>query len=60
MIRPGAFRYSSCMSKLTEWLDLMLGEIARKQDEAARAAAEEALRETERRAAPPPAAQPRA
>ncbi len=41
------------MSKLTEWLDLMLGEIARKQDDAARAAAEEALRETERRAATP-------
>ena len=41
------------MSKLTEWLDLMLGEIARKQDEAARAAAEEALRETEHRAANP-------
>jgi hypothetical protein len=35
---------------LSEWLDVMLGEIARKQDEAARAAAEQA-----RRAAPPPA-----
>ncbi|MEY4762430.1 MAG: hypothetical protein RLZZ200_2286 [Pseudomonadota bacterium] len=41
------------MSKLTEWLDLMLGEIARKQDDAARAAAEEALRETEQRATKP-------
>lgn len=40
------------MSKLSDWLDIMLGEIARKQDEAARAAAEEALRESERRAAP--------
>lgn len=41
------------MSKLSEWLDIMLGEIARKQDEAARAAAEQALRETEARAQPP-------
>jgi hypothetical protein len=41
------------MSKLSEWLDIMLGEIARKQDEAARAAAEEVLRETERKAQPP-------
>ena len=39
---------------LSEWLDIMLGEIARKQDEAARAAAEQA-----RRAAPPPPAEPR-
>jgi hypothetical protein len=37
------------MSKFSEWLDIMLGEIARKQDEAARAAAEEALREAERK-----------
>jgi len=35
--------------QLSEWLDVMLGEIARKQDEAARAAAEQA-----RRAAPAP------
>jgi hypothetical protein len=28
------------MAKLTEWLRIMLGEIARKQEEAARAAAE--------------------
>jgi len=47
------------MNKLSEWLDLMLGEIARKQDEAARAAAEEALRETERRASSPPPLQAR-
>jgi hypothetical protein len=46
------------MSKLSEWLDVMLGEIARKQDDAARAAAEDALRETERRAAQP-ATEPR-
>ena len=36
--------------QLSEWLDIMLGEIARKQDEAARAEAEQA-----RRAASPPA-----
>ena len=47
------------MNKLSEWLDLMLGEIARKQDETARAAAEEALRETERRASAPPPPQAR-
>lgn len=47
------------MNKLSEWLDLMLGEIARKQDEAARAAAEEALRDTERRASAPPTPEPR-
>lgn len=40
------------MSKLSEWLDIMLGEIARKQDEAARAAAEEVLREAERKSQP--------
>jgi hypothetical protein len=40
------------MSKLSEWLDIMLGEIARKQDEAARATAEEVLREAERRSLP--------
>jgi hypothetical protein len=39
--------------QLSEWLDIMLGEIARKQDEAARAAAEAA-----RRAAPPPPTEP--
>lgn len=48
------------MNKLTEWLDLMLGEIARKQDEAARAAAERALREAESRVdSPPPVPAPR-
>jgi len=48
------------MSKLSEWLDIMLGEIARKQDEAARAAAEMARRDTERLAqsAPTPVQNP--
>jgi hypothetical protein len=36
------------MAQFSEWLDVMLGEIARKQDEAARAAAEQARREAER------------
>jgi hypothetical protein len=35
------------MAKLSEWLRIMLGEIARKQDEAARAAAEQKQRETQ-------------
>jgi hypothetical protein len=39
------------MAQLSEWLEIMLGEIARKQDEAALAAAEQARRA----AAPPPA-----
>ncbi len=39
--------------QLSEWLDIMLGEIARKQDEAARAAAEAA-----RRSPPPPPTEP--
>jgi len=30
---------------MTEWLRIMLGEVARKQDDAARAAAEHALRQ---------------
>jgi hypothetical protein len=47
------------MNKLSEWLDVMLGEIARKQDDAARAAAEEVLRESERRASAPPTPEPR-
>ncbi|HEV7632540.1 MAG TPA: hypothetical protein VGO41_06080 [Steroidobacteraceae bacterium] len=42
------------MSKLSEWLDIMLGEIARKQDEAARDAAETARREAEQMAQPAP------
>jgi hypothetical protein len=33
------------MAKLSEWLRIMLGEIARKQDEAARAAAEQKQRQ---------------
>ena len=33
------------MAKLSEWLKIMLGEIARKQEEAARAAAEQKQRE---------------
>ncbi|MEP7312334.1 MAG: hypothetical protein ABI859_07105 [Pseudomonadota bacterium] len=43
------------MNKLSEWLDVMLGEIARKQDEAARAAVEMARRETEQGREIPPA-----
>jgi hypothetical protein len=35
------------MAKLTEWLRIMLGEIARKQDEEARAAAEKKQREAQ-------------
>jgi hypothetical protein len=42
------------MSQLSEWLDIMLGEIARKQDEAARAAEEQA-----RRAAGPSPTEPK-
>jgi hypothetical protein len=34
------------MAKLSEWLRIMLGEIARKQDEAARAAAETKQRQS--------------
>ena len=33
------------MATLSEWLKIMLGEIARKQDDAARAAAEEQQRQ---------------
>ena len=35
------------MSKLSEWLKIMLGEIARKQEEAARAAAEQQQRQAQ-------------
>jgi hypothetical protein len=35
------------MSKLSEWLRIMLGEIARKQEEEARAAAEQKLRQAQ-------------
>ena len=41
------------MSKLSEWLDIMLGEIARKQDEAARAAAEQVAQRGRARSQPP-------
>lgn len=34
------------MAKLSEWLRIMLGEIARKQEEEARAAAEQKQRES--------------
>ncbi len=45
------------MAQFTEWLDVMLGEIARKQEEAERAAAEQARREAER-TSPPRAPRP--
>ncbi len=38
------------MAALTEWLNLMLAEIARKREEAERARAEEAQRTTEQHA----------
>jgi hypothetical protein len=41
------------MAPLSEWLDIMLGEVARKQDEAALAAAEQARREGAQPAPPP-------
>jgi hypothetical protein len=41
------------MAKLSEWLRIMLGEIARKQDEAARAAAEQKQRESSATHDPP-------
>jgi hypothetical protein len=41
------------MAKLSEWLRIMLGEIARKQDEAARAATEQKQRESSGNDAPP-------
>jgi hypothetical protein len=41
------------MAKLSEWLRIMLGEIARKQDEAARAAAEQKQRQSQHTAEPP-------
>ncbi|MEO6184942.1 MAG: hypothetical protein ABIP38_01685 [Steroidobacteraceae bacterium] len=43
------------MSKLSEWLKVMLGEVARKQEEAARAAAELKQRQAQD-SAPRPAA----
>lgn len=41
------------MAKLSEWLRIMLGEIARKQEEAARAAAEQKQRQSTHVADPP-------
>jgi hypothetical protein len=41
------------MATLSEWLKIMLGEVARKQDDDARAAAEQKLRQ-----APAPPSQP--
>jgi hypothetical protein len=41
------------MNTQSEWLDIMLGEIARKRDEAAGAAAEQALRAAAPRQTPP-------
>jgi hypothetical protein len=41
------------MSGFSEWLEIMLGEIARKRDEAARALAEQQQREREAAAAAP-------
>jgi hypothetical protein len=38
------------MAKLSEWMQVMLGEIARKREEAARAAAEQKQREAPREA----------
>jgi hypothetical protein len=35
------------MAQLSEWLRIMLGEVARKQEEAARAVAEQKLREAQ-------------
>jgi hypothetical protein len=40
------------MNTQSEWLDIMLGEIARKQEEAARAAAEQALRDASKATVP--------
>jgi hypothetical protein len=49
------------MAALSEWLQLMLAEIARKRDDLDLARAEEAKRATEIQPTPPPAAQqPRA
>jgi hypothetical protein len=41
------------MATMSEWLRIMLGEIARKQEEAARAAQELRLRQTPAAPAPP-------
>ncbi len=47
------------MAKLSEWLRIMLGEIARKQDEQARAAAEQQLRDARKGADQPVRSQAR-
>lgn len=41
------------MAKLSEWLRIMLGEIARKHDEAARAATEQQQRQSQQGTAQP-------
>ncbi len=41
------------MAELSEWLKIMLGEVARKRDEQSRAAAEQAARSTESTAPAP-------
>jgi hypothetical protein len=46
------------MAALTEWLQIMLGEIARKQEDLERAREEEAKRDTEKRVDPEQSAQP--
>ncbi len=47
------------MSALSEWLQLMLAEIARKQDDSERAHAEEARRRLEQQAPTPGGADPK-
>jgi hypothetical protein len=42
------------MAVLSEWLQIMLGEISRKQEEASRDAAERQRRETAPQPTPPP------
>jgi hypothetical protein len=43
------------MAALSEWLQLMLAEIARKRDDLERARSEDAQREQESASSPPPA-----
>ena len=45
------------MTPLSEWLQIMLGEIARKREDLERAREEEAKRDTEKVVAPAPAEQ---
>jgi hypothetical protein len=42
------------MGALSEWLQIMLGEVSRKQEEASRDAAEKQRRETAPQPTPPP------